>query len=171
MPHQSPRLSSRTRLLVWAVSVGLLFTVALGVGFQSSERLDPKAANGAAAVEMVFAPQAALVGSLAGVPLGAMIGWLLGGPGLRRAAGFALAAVAGAFAGMLTAALVGSETRVSAFANGLQVEHGAPPAVLVVGAVLGVALGALAAYRASRLSAPASVQLSATGWAGDSPNI
>ncbi len=170
MSPQPPVYPSGTRPLVWAVAVGLLFAVAFGVGFQSSsERWDPRAPGGAAPVEMVFTPLFALFGLLVGLPLGALTGWLLSGQGVRRAAGFGLAVVAGAFAGMFAAALVGSETRVSVRPDGVGVEHGAPVIVLAVGAALGAALCALAAHVTSRPSARTPDLPITPGSAGSAP--
>ena len=135
------------RIIVLALTVGLLCTATLSVGVikSSSSSGDPPGAN--ASVQTVFDPVSAFPGFLFGAPIGGVIGALWGRKGLGGAIGFILVVLTGGFAGLVAAASLGAETQVTVSGNSVAVDHGAPTAVLVCGAFLGLFLGALGAWR------------------------
>lgn len=148
----SPQRASLQRVLVCALAVGLLSAVALGVGTSSGGGTRPDQPGAGASVETTFAPDAAALGFLAGAPLSVLVGALWGRGGVRGAVGLVLVALVCGFAGLLTAGLVGAQTRVAVSSTSVEVSHGAPVSVLVAGAGVGTILGALAALRLGRRS-------------------
>jgi len=144
---------STPRIVACALTVGLLFAVAMGVSSASSsgvvsssdgrEAGQPRVVPG---VQTVFSPMFALVGFLLGTPIGAAIGFLWGRSGLSGALSLILVALVGGFVGLMAASLLGAETRVSVTDTSASVEHGAPLGVLIGGAALGVIGGAACAW-------------------------
>jgi hypothetical protein len=65
---------------------------------------------------------------------------------VRGVIGFGLVAIMGGVVGLVVAALLGAETRVSVSGGAVETYHGARPVVLVAGAALGMVLGGLAAW-------------------------
>src|SRR5689334_20374774 len=127
-----------------ALTVGLLFADLFGVGSSSVGGTEPGVPGASARVETFFAPGAAALGFMLGAPQGGLAGWLLGQRGAGGVVGFVLVTVACGLAGVAVAGLAGAETRVTVTGTGAEVQHGARPAVLATGAVVGLVLGALA---------------------------
>jgi hypothetical protein len=119
----------------------------IGVGVSSTGGANPNERGASADVETVFAPVPAAFGFLLGAPLGGLVGFLWSRKGLGGAVGFALVTLACGFAGLVAAGLVGAETRVVVSDDGIEVNHGARPAVLMAGTIFGLALGALIAWQ------------------------
>jgi len=134
---------STLRIVSCAVTVGVLFAVVSGVSVSGSASSSDAAAPG---VETGFSPTFALIGLLAGAMIGSGIGFFWGRSGAGRNLGFLLVTLLGGFTGLMAAALLGAQTVVTATATSSSMEHGAPPGVLLGGAVVGMIGGAACAW-------------------------
>ena len=150
MSDEPARATSRQRVVFCAVAVGLLSAAMFGIGVSSSSGSEaatgPDRPVSSVRVETVFDPALAVVGFLLGVPIGGLAGFLWGRKGLAGAIGFVLVTLLCGFAGLMAAGLLGAETRVIVSGNSVSSHHGAPPIVLLSGALLGTVLGAIAAW-------------------------
>ena len=145
MTQQPTRSRSGVRVLIWSISVGLLFAAISGI--QSSGGAESNQAGASASLQTFFAPEAAFLGFLPGALFGALVGTLWGRPGFCGVLGFVLVTLLGGVAGLMAAGLLGADTRMVVSTNSVYVDHGASPAVLVGGAVFGLVLSALGAWR------------------------
>jgi hypothetical protein len=133
--------------LACALAGGLLFADVFGVGVPSAGGTTPGTPGASAHVETYFSPGPGALGFVLGASLGGLAGWLLGQSGAGGVIGFGMVTAASGLAGVAVAGMAGAETRVTVIGNGVEVEHGARPGVLAFGAVLGLAVGALMAWR------------------------
>lgn len=163
MPGKSAESVSGFRVISCVLVVGLLLAASLGIGVEnsgvstgvdSSGRSEAGGSAGTASVRTVFGLGPALFGFLLGAPIGAAIGALWGRKGVSGVIGFLFVMLVGGFAGLVAAGLLGAETRiesrVTTSGRSLEMNHGAPTPILFGGAALGVALGALCAWRFGR---------------------
>jgi hypothetical protein len=146
---------SALTILKWSLFIGILFAVFGGLGFETAGHNMAVQAKGPAAVahvRPVFSPLFSLVGFIFGATVGSLIGllWLRGGVG--HAAAVLLVAGVGGMIGLACAAFFGAETKTTIIGNSIETEHGAPLLVMVVGAMLGIIIGAFGAWWLSRPS-------------------
>src|SRR4051812_1525265 len=140
--------------VIGGLFVGMLFALFGGLGFESSGRRDAVGGDGPVVIlesdRPVFSPLFAVVGFLSGAALGSLIGllWLRGRAG--HATAVLLGMGVGGISGWGCAALFGSRTTTTIIGNSIATEHGPPPEVVALGAVLGIILGALSAWWLSR---------------------
>jgi F0F1-type ATP synthase assembly protein I len=146
-------------ILTCAIAAGLLFAVVSNVSVSGS------AASGSGGatpgVEMGYSPTVALIGFLPGALLGAGVGYLWSRQGTPSPFGLVLVTLMGGFAGLAAAALLGAQTVVAATNTSSSMEHGAPLVVLISGALLGIIVGAVCAWRlwqSTRFREPAAGQ-------------
>jgi hypothetical protein len=135
------------RVVACALVSGLLFAVLNGLVAGQSPEGESDGAGASVRTELDIAPAAALVGFLAGAPIGMVAGVLWARPGVAGLIGMAAVAAIAGLAGLAVAAWAGAESRVVATGTSISVEYGAPPPILFAGAAAGVALGGLLAWR------------------------
>jgi hypothetical protein len=138
---------------------GLLFASLMG--FQAGQTLDSDGPR--TGVQFGFAPAPALFGFVAGALVGTLVGLLWGRPGVAGLLGMALVAGLGALAGLEVAGLAGAESRTVVEGNAVGTEYGPGPGVLAGGAAVGVAVGAVIAWRFRPRPAPALRAMSPAG--------
>jgi hypothetical protein len=146
--------TSWSRVCFCALAAGLLFAVTLGVESSGAGGSGGDRTGAWASERTDLDPGPALAGLVVGAAAGGVVGLLWGRRGLAGAVGFALVTLAGGCAGLVVAGLAGAETRVTVTENAVSAYHGTAPAVLAGGAALGLALGALVAWRFGRPSSP-----------------
>ena len=157
------------RILVGAISVGLLFAALCGIGVASSGGSEVDQPGATASVRTLFAPDLALLGFLLGAPVGGVTGALWGRGGVGGAIGGLLFTLLGGFGGMVVASLLGAQTNVTVSGNAVSVDHGAPMPVLVGGAVVGLAIAGLIAVRFGYRDRSASAERLVAADAGPAP--
>ena len=148
---ERPMLSRRgPRILLWSLAVGLLFAAVSGGGVQASGSAGVNRPPVASRIERVFAPELALLGFPVGAGVGALIVALWGRSGLGHVAAVVLVALVAGLAGMVVAAEFGAETRTFGDGRSEGSEYEVPSAVLAAGAVVGLTIGTLGAWVATR---------------------
>jgi hypothetical protein len=132
-----------TRIAACALVVGVLFATLAGL--HAGQSLDDR--DTTAGVTFGFAPVAAVVGFAVGGGVGGLMGALWARRGLTGLVGMAFVVGVGGLLGLTVAGLVGAETRTVVEGTAVGTEFGATRPVLLTGAALGSAAGALAAWR------------------------
>jgi serine/threonine-protein kinase len=161
-----PRSFSPTaRALLAGLGVGLLFAATSGMGAQSSS--EGMAGDGPTVyrqvVQTVFVPDMALAGFFFGALIGGCIGALWRRRRLGHAAACVLLVGVGGWNGMVVSALVGKQHQTTVVGNSYRSASWVPLEVVVAGAVVGLALGALGAWLASRQPSIAGTRVAAPG--------
>ena len=131
------------RVVISGLAVGTLAAAMFGVNLSSSS--DP-----AGNVTTSVSPSFALFGFLLGSAVGYVIGDLWNRTGVAGVVGSILVVLVFAAAGTEVAALAGAETRVTVTETSIEMIHGAPGPVLLAGAIAGVIIGAVVAWRFGR---------------------
>src|SRR5262249_56315420 len=149
--HETPP-DRRPSSLLWAIAIGLLFAAVCGVGVQASGGAAVNESRSVTTVRLTYAPDVGLIGALVGVPLGCLIAALWGRGRIAHGVAFALVMLVGGLAGLMIAAVLGTETKTTVSGNAVQVDHEASAALMAGGAVSVLILSGLAAWASVRLS-------------------
>jgi hypothetical protein len=132
------------RVLVCGITVGILFAVIVGVDLSTST------GNPSDSGQWSIVPAVAALGFLVGGMIGCVIGNLWGRKGFSGAVGFTLVVAVCGFAGLAVAGFLGAETRITVTEHSRETEYGAPRPVLIAGAIVGLMIGAVVAWRFGR---------------------
>jgi hypothetical protein len=152
--HSLHSSQAKWRIVLWSLTIGLVFAIPSGVSIESSNSLNGDQGTGAFVPVKSFHFSSALAGFLVGAMTGCVISALRYLPKIGPALVAVFLTGIGGLAGTMIAALFGARTTIVVTGNSVRGEHGAPDEILVVGAILGATLTALAMwgiYRSERL--------------------